>query len=218
MAVGILVVLCCFAIVLLTAVVVSAVAGRPSEAALAWTGSALIGAAILGAVWFLALRPWGASWKALGLGAPSCSLPRCAAMTAGALFLSLGTNAAYVGLISWLGLEALEPPGLPGGLADSPPALAITVVTLALWTPFTEEVFFRGFMLAGLAHRLGAGGAMMASALIFSAFHIDPGVMGPIFVTGLLLSWLYIKSGSIWPCVAAHAGQNALAVAATALA
>jgi membrane protease YdiL (CAAX protease family) len=37
----------------------------------------------------------------------------------------------------------------------------------------------------------------------------------PLFVTGLLLSWLYLRTGSIWPPFAAHAAQNLLALAVT---
>jgi membrane protease YdiL (CAAX protease family) len=51
--------------------------------------------------------------------------------------------------------------------------------------------------------------------LVFSAFHLAPGVLLPVFVTGLLLAWLYHRTGSLWPCMAAHAGQNAIALAAT---
>ena len=36
--------------------------------------------------------------------------------------------------------------------------------------------------------------------------------MAPIFFAGLLLSWLYLKTGSIWPSFVAHALQNLIAV------
>ena len=60
--------------------------------------------------------------------------------------------------------------------------------------------------------------AVVASAAIFSIFHISqgsPGVLVPIFVTGLLLAWLYYRTGSLWASVMAHAGQNAVALAVT---
>ena len=55
---------------------------------------------------------------------------------------------------------------------------------------------------------------MVASALVFAALHLEPGAMIPIFLTGLALGWLYVKTGSLWPCIAAHAGQNTLALLA----
>ncbi|MED5568055.1 MAG: CPBP family intramembrane glutamic endopeptidase, partial [Chloroflexota bacterium] len=53
----------------------------------------------------------------------------------------------------------------------------------------------------------------------FSSFHIlfSIGVLVPIFVTGMLLAWLYHRTGSLWPGIAAHAGLNALAVSALIL-
>ena len=83
-----------------------------------------------------------------------------------------------------------------------------------MWTPVTEEIFFRGFVFAGLTPRLGVPRAIIVSGLVFSAFHLSIGVLLPIFVTGILLAWLYHRTGSLWPGIAAHAGQNALAVSA----
>ena len=44
---------------------------------------------------------------------------------------------------------------------------------------------------------------------------MDPGVLVPIFITGFLLAWLYHRTGSLWPNIVAHAGQNALALVVT---
>jgi len=91
-----------------------------------------------------------------------------------------------------------------------------TFQALALATPLTEEIFFRGFIFAGLIPRLGVGWAMVASAAIFSVSHVSVGVLVPIFITGLALAWLYWRTGSLWTSIAAHAGQNALVVAVQA--
>jgi membrane protease YdiL (CAAX protease family) len=112
-------------------------------------------------------------------------------------------------------MEILAPPDIPEDIIFPGVAAVFTYEALALWTPFTEEVFFRGFVLAGLVPRLGAGRAMVASALIFSAFHVSIGLIVPIFITGLLLAWLYHRTGSLWASVAAHAGQNTLAITLT---
>jgi membrane protease YdiL (CAAX protease family) len=56
---------------------------------------------------------------------------------------------------------------------------------------------------------------MIISALIFSASHVSVGVLVPIFITSVLLAWLYQQTGSLWTSVIAHAGQNAAALLAT---
>ncbi len=108
----------------------------------------------------------------------------------------------------------MAPPDIPDGIVFPGVASLATYEALALWTPITEEIFFRGFVFAGLAPRLGVPRAIVVSALVFSAFHLSLGVLVPIFITGVLLAWLYHRTGSLWPGIAAHAGQNALAVSA----
>ncbi|MEK7814621.1 MAG: CPBP family intramembrane glutamic endopeptidase, partial [Chloroflexota bacterium] len=54
--------------------------------------------------------------------------------------------------------------------------------------------------------------------LVFSIFHLSqgsPGVLVPIFITGLLLAWLYYRTGSLWASIVAHGSQNAVALAST---
>jgi hypothetical protein len=80
--------------------------------------------------------------------------------------------------------------------------------------PLAEETFFRGFLLGSLAPRLGGAGAAVVSSLLFALAHLTPGVMVPIFILGLLLSWLYLKTRSIVPGLIAHSAQNALALLA----
>ena len=53
---------------------------------------------------------------------------------------------------------------------------------------------------------------MAASAALFSVSHGAAGMLIPTLILGLLLGWLFLRAGSIWPCVTAHAFQNALAL------
>ena len=132
-----------------------------------------------------------------------------------ALGASLLFTMGYSTLVDYLGWEVLAPPDILeefGDIAFPGVAALATYEALAMWTPLTEEIFFRGFVFAGLAPRLGIPRAIIVSALVFSAFHLALGVLVPIFITGVLLAWLYHRTGSLWPGIAAHAGQNALAV------
>lgn len=213
-ALGIITVVCVF--LLLLAVIVPAV-GIDNLAAVTFLTSLVLGLVILSAVALIGLLPYRVSLSSLGiapLGVPSVKV---ALMTVGVLVLSLGSTALYSALVRLSGFEILEPPEIPQGIVLPGAGAVFTFIALVLWTPFTEEVFFRGFVLAGLLSRLGGVGAMIVSALIFSAFHIAPGVLIPIFITGLLLAWLYRRTGSLWPSICAHAGQNGIALAVTIL-
>ena len=212
-ALGILLVLLSVVPVALLATGLGRLAGGYDDAVAAWTTSHLLGLSILAVVWMLGLRRYGVALSSLGLGQPR--LPRITSvlLTVGVLVASLVANFLYFALVDQTGIDLPSPPDDPDIVFPGPAAL-VTYQALALWTPFTEEIFFRGFIFAGLAPRLGVRLAMVASALIFSGFHIFPGVMVPIFITGLLLPWLYHRTGSLWPSIVAHAGQNSLVLLA----
>ena len=214
-AVGILLILFCVFPVTGIAILMGKFAGRFEQAIGAWESSHLMGLAILIVVWRLGLRPRGLSVASLGLSAPTTSVRLTSLLAVLALAGSLLFTWGYANLVDLLRWpELLGPPEIPDGIVFPGVAALATYEALAVWTPVTEEIFFRGFVFAGLAPRLGIPRAIVVSALGFSAFHLSLGVLAPIFITGVLLAWLYHRTGSLWPGIAAHAGQNALAVSA----
>ena len=185
------------------------------EAIEIWAISHIMGLAILTVVWILGLRRYGVTLSSLGLGPPRLARIHWMMITLGVLAASLAATALYSAIVRLAEADVLLPPDIRPEISFPGPAVVATFQALAVWTPLTEEIFFRGFIFAGLAPRLGVWRAMLVSALIFSLFHLDPAVMVPIFITGFLLAWLYRQTGSIWPSIMAHGGQNALAVLAT---
>jgi hypothetical protein len=83
--------------------------------------------------------------------------------------------------------------------------------------PFSEEVFFRGFIFGGFRRRLPFPIAALISATIFGLFHYTGpdsiGVVPQLAFLGFALAWLYEETGSIYPTIAVHAVNNALAFA-----
>jgi uncharacterized protein len=207
------------ALIALSALVVSQViiwlAGRENVALAAWLTSLLLGVVILVIVWAVALRPYQASLSSLGLRPPQVPTPKWVGMTIGVLLLSLGATALYAVLLRQAGFDILLPPEIPVDIVFPGLRVVLTFLALAVWTPLTEEIFFRGFIFAGLIPRWSVPRAMIISALIFSVFHLSLGVLIPIFITGFLLAWLYRQTGSLWTSILAHAGQNAAALLAT---
>lgn len=233
-ALGILVIVAAITPVVLLAAVLADFAGRDRLAIQASASSALMGVVILAVVWalvrhgheglsgLLGLRRTGFPGQSrigsrslpglLGLRRPRGSTLMAGLLVIPVLGVNLGFTALYVAAARWASAEPLTPPDLGPAIAFSGAAVLVSFAALAVWTPITEEVFFRGFILPGIANRLGHWWAIVISATIFSAFHLDLGVLVPVFVTGLLLGWLYHRTGSIWPGVAVHAGQNSLAL------
>ena len=194
-------------------VAVGALDGLDSDDVRPWGLAAVEGLMIL-AVWVFAVRRRGASRSSLGMRSVG---PRAMYLLPLAVFiLSLTLTAAYVGIVSGLGLDFLEPPELTEDLLGTGVQRVVTVIAIVLWGPFAEELFFRGFVLAALVGPLGPFRAAVASSALFAVAHVSIGVVFPIFVTGMLLAWLYLRTRSIWPPMTAHALQNFIAVSVIA--
>ena len=77
--------------------------------------------------------------------------------------------------------------------------------------PLVEELLFRGVILGGLLSHYRARWAIIGSAVLFGAAHVNPWQFVPAFAVGLLGGWLVVRTRSLWPSVALHMGYNALA-------
>ena len=175
-------------------------------------GSTLLPVALLGAAWVFGVRRHKVSLDLLGFR--RTSLTSVAWLPLVALSIGLSVTAVYALLAQWLGIDILVPDqGLEKIAALDGLAMLPTFAIVGLLAPFAEEVFFRGFLLAALASAIGGLRGALASSAIFSVAHLNVGTLIPIFVMGMLLSWLYLRTGSIWPSFVAHAAQNLIALA-----
>ena len=86
-------------------------------------------------------------------------------------------------------------------------------VSIGLLAPLCEEMVFRGAILRHLlsSGRLSPWAAIAISALMFALIHMNPAQMPHAFVIGLLLGWMYWRTGSILPGMAYHWANNSVA-------
>lgn len=83
---------------------------------------------------------------------------------------------------------------------------------LCLFAPFVEEVVFRGAILRALLSGLkNRWAAILLSAVIFAVVHANPAQMPHALLIGILLGWMYHRTGSILPGVALHWVNNTAA-------
>ncbi|MFN0062217.1 MAG: lysostaphin resistance A-like protein [Myxococcaceae bacterium] len=96
-----------------------------------------------------------------------------------------------------------------------PQELAWILFVVVLLAPVSEEFLFRGVVQNSLLNNTSARRwrVVAAVALIFSAFHLDAVGLVARFELGLLFGALFILSRSLWPGVAAHLANNAVAAA-----
>lgn len=85
------------------------------------------------------------------------------------------------------------------------------ILNACIFAPIGEEICFRGIILGGLLKtRCRTWIAILISALVFASFH----GFGANFVTamlfGILVGWLYWRTGSIIPGIIIHITNNSL--------
>ena len=168
---------------------------------------------LLALAWWFGPRASGASVAALGLR--SLSVRRLLGYGLVALLGSIAFSAFYVAMAEQVGLDWLVPPPLPESFVWRE-TLPLAVLALVVVGPLAEEVYFRGFMFAGLARRWGVLVGAVVSASAFAVLHGNVALLAPAFMSGLLFAWVYRAAGSLWPAVLAHAAQNALALGVAA--
>lgn len=94
--------------------------------------------------------------------------------------------------------------------------LLINFAAMVFIGPAAEEFLFRGFLLSAFAKSgMGFWGAAVLTSALWAGIHIVNLDMAPfqiliIFGCGLGLSLLLQRTGSLWPCVIAHACYNAV--------
>jgi uncharacterized protein len=135
-------------------------------------------------------------------------------------------RASFLGYLAYVGCAVLialaiqpEQDDVTEQLGYGESALADIVVGILVIgvAPFTEEIFFRGFLFAGFRSRLPFIAAAVISAGVWGLFHYTGegtwGVVLQLAAFGVILSWLYERTGSIWPPMAVHAFNNVVAFA-----
>jgi membrane protease YdiL (CAAX protease family) len=74
--------------------------------------------------------------------------------------------------------------------------------------PLIEEIIFRGFLQPALRNTLGGRYAVVASASLFAAVHMDVFAALQIFILGMLLGYLYEKTQTLVASVVVHVLHN----------
>lgn len=137
--------------------------------------------------------------------------------------LQLGLSILFIPLIQVLfpeGGPAQEIGSVLEELETNEARLLSLLISVVLG-PVTEEVTFRGVLLQALGGR-SRRTAIVVSALVFSLFHIlglasgniaaaAAVVLPQLFIVGVILAWVTLRSGRLGPAIFLHSGFNLLA-------
>ncbi|RME97704.1 MAG: CPBP family intramembrane metalloprotease [Chloroflexi bacterium] len=159
-------------------------------------------------VWFFTIRKYGVTWAQLGLRGFSAG---AVGMGCGLMLASLLFNVLYGGFLALFDLQIQPDVSLLFNNTDLPVALLFGGAIVA---PIVEEIFFRGFVFAGLRNKWNWKIAAVVSAGLFALAHVIPTSFLPIFILGMIFAYLYQISGSVWPGIIMHMLTNTAALGA----
>lgn len=124
------------------------------------------------------------------------------------LFSSFATNYGSQ-VFTFFGIEfPSSSEQLPQGIFGF---LAVALST-AFFPAFFEELVMRG-MVMGILRKNGDAFAIITSAFVFGIMHANVDQIVFAFFVGIILGFITVKSGSIWPAIAVHFINNLISVA-----
>ncbi|SEM98234.1 hypothetical protein SAMN04487786_2958 [Paenisporosarcina quisquiliarum] len=168
-----------------------------------------------GGVYVIALRPYNLSWRAVGFNSFQTSYWK--SIITWTVFL-IGTSLIIVILMELLGgtSENTKTQSLQSNMGIL--SFLIAFVSAAVISPIYEEIFYRGFLYRWFRVKWGVATGILLSSSVFMLVHIPTYNTLPVnFLTGVIFSWTYEKTGSIYPGMIIHGFFNGIAVVLTAL-
>ncbi|MDQ7094415.1 type II CAAX endopeptidase family protein [Desulfosporosinus sp. PR] len=124
------------------------------------------------------------------------------------LFVSIGLLGNELTKI--LGIPAPQSFALAVKGANYPWEFALLILLGGVIAPIKEEMLFRGLIYPPLREAHGRGKGILLTGIFFALLHFDLIRLLPLFLGGIVLTWLYERSSSIWPSVVAHGTWNIL--------
>lgn len=89
---------------------------------------------------------------------------------------------------------------------------AMIMLTTVAQPAIFEELAFRGVILGSMRRLMSDREALIVTAAMFMVLHLAVLSFPHLFLMGLILGWLRLRTGSIWPCIVLHATHNGLVV------
>lgn len=124
----------------------------------------------------------------------------------------LGVLAIGVPSLLLLATGELRVQSLPVADASQWRALGMLLLLL-IPAAFWEELAFRGYLFSALRERVGAGGALLTTSLLFGAVHLtNAGATvlstAAVALAGIFLGLIRLSTGSLYAAWAAHLAWN----------
>lgn len=118
--------------------------------------------------------------------------------------MTIATSLVVEPLVDWMPEGMLELLNRQMGLGGW---MMLTSIVLA---PVLEEILFRGIVQDSLTEKLGPLRGILIGACVFGIVHIIPQQVINAFFVGIVLGFIYYRSGSLVPVILIHMINNAI--------
>lgn len=158
------------------------------------------------------------AWQRVALRRTFFLRPAPAAAVAGAVLIGAGVYVVGVAALTAFAGERLS-----AGAGDFAARLAALVggqpwwlswLVIAVLPAFGEELLYRGWALSAFAGKMDSKRrvtlAILAQAVLFAMAHLLPERMPQTFVVGVVLGWVTVATGSLWPAIVGHLVHNSM--------
>lgn len=128
------------------------------------------------------------------------------------LVLAAGVLEYLVGLLLPPDLPDLLDPNTSTFIARDIPSLLMILAGACILAPVGEELYFRGYLYAGLGKGYQLPVVFIVSSAFFSAGHLNLIFFPIIFMAGVMLMYVRHKSQSLVPSIIMHSVNNLAAI------
>jgi membrane protease YdiL (CAAX protease family) len=125
-----------------------------------------------------------------------------------AAYLSIGLVSLILHFVAPDALAAIRSLRITGTVSP------LTVLVVAIINPVFEEFLWLGYAIPALGARYGLRIAIAGSIALRVAVHTYQGTLALVTVlpTAIIFTWYFIRTGRLWPVIAAHMIADALAL------
>ncbi len=124
-------------------------------------------------------------------------------------------SAFVIALMKWTHLLPKSANEQKNFFSVFPPYSIWIFLGLCVFTPITEEIIYRGFLLKGLGNNpWGRDGAIVMSALVFAFMHAgwqSWEVVVFSFIIGMFYGWVFCEKKTLWETIILHGLNNSVA-------
>jgi hypothetical protein len=165
---------------------------------------------MLGVVWFFAIFRRKSSPKDLGF--TYYSIGKTIWYSIVSLLFIFVMSFLYVYLMNSLfGIEA--PSSKIDTLVSSKSiSSSILIIVVTIIAPFSEEIFFRGFLYSAFKKSWGVNAGLFLSSFLFALVHLEFYSFIPLMVIGWLLAYLFERTKSLITPIFLHGIYNLILI------